>query len=99
MLGRFFCGYNREYLPLNKMVLDKQPSLKLNKTKSNGNMIGSDEQTAGCLNLFPFSTRIFWHQSLMAFVTLSPRKRLPCLSCLWCLFWLELSWLIFVLNK
>jgi len=64
MLGRFFCGYNREYLPLNKMVLDKQPSLKLNKTKSNGNMIDSDEQTSGLLFLFPFSTRIFWHQSL-----------------------------------
>lgn len=47
MLGRFFCGCNREYLPLNEMVLDKQPSLKLNKTKSSGNMIGSDEQTSG----------------------------------------------------
>ena len=39
MLGRFFGGYNKEYLPLNKMTLDKQPSLKLSKIKSNGNMI------------------------------------------------------------
>ena len=47
MLGRFFGGYNKEYLPMNKVILDKQPSLKLNKIKSNGNMIGSDEQTSG----------------------------------------------------
>ena len=48
MFGRFFCGCNREFnLPLNEMVLDNQSSLKLNKTKSNGNMIGSDEQTSG----------------------------------------------------